>query len=189
MSNVFFFRLTGTKTVEEINCKQVTPDSSANRDLHHLEITLSPPTSSSTLSPPQSNDFSLTQAPSSTDFSFTQETISSVQKDIQELKGSFNPSISSRHQVVVKMGEEVRKLKKEVGYLRHCLDNSVRHQQILKRRLSFFEDREEEELVRQSMEYDEHKEAMRRQQYSQYAKRKFSPNSNFLVTLINKPGV
>ena len=95
--------------------KQVTPDSSENRDLHHLEISLSPPISSSTRSPPQSNKYSLTQAPSSTDFSFTQEAISGVQKDIQELKGSFTPSMPSHHQVVVKMGEEVRELKKEIG--------------------------------------------------------------------------
>ena len=45
--------------------------------------------------------------------------------------------MSERHQAVIKMGEEVNELKKEVVYLRDCLRNSVNHQDISKRRISF----------------------------------------------------
>jgi len=124
----------------------------------------------------------------STHFSSTQETIASVKNDIESLRNSFPPqTISSRQQVVLSMGEEVRELKKEVQYLVKALQNSMRHKQILQRKLDYFEQKEEDELIKMSLEDDQRKDKNRnRHHYSQPStaltsfsrKYKFSPNFN-----------
>ena len=77
-------------------------------------------------------------------------------------------------------------------YLVELLQNSMRHKEILQRRLSYFEKREEDDLIHQSLEYDRHKEniSMRKNKYrysesssramSTYSPRNcnFSPNFN-----------
>ena len=87
------------------------------------------------------------------DYLCTQDAINLVQEDIQSLRKSFPHPILSRQQLVVSMGEEVRKLKKEVMYLVELLQNSMRHKEILQRRLSYFEKRKEDDLIHQSLEY------------------------------------
>ena len=74
----------------------------------------------------------LSTVPPSVTTSFTQEAIESVRHDINNLKDSLpSPPMSSRQQIVVSMGEEVRELEKEVQYLVRSLQNSIRHKQIL----------------------------------------------------------
>ena len=121
----------------------------------------------------------------STHFSSTQETIASVKKDIESLRNSFPPqTMSSRQHVVLSMGEEVCKLKKEVQYLVKALQNSMHHKQMLQR---YFEEKEEDELIKMSLE-DDHSENKNRNRhhYSQPStaltnfsrKYNFSPNFN-----------
>ena len=124
----------------------------------------------------------------STHFSSTQETIASVKNDIESLRNSFPPqTMSSRQQVVLSMGEEVRELKKEVQYLVKALQNSMRHKQILQRKLDYFEQKEEDELIKMSLEDDQREDKNRnRHHYSQPStaltsfsrKYNFSPNFN-----------
>ena len=115
----------------------------------------------------------------SSSFSCTQDAIESVQQDIISLRQSFPPpsssTQSSNHQVVVSMGSEVRELKKEVMFLVESLQNSMHHKQILERRLSYFEEREENELIKQSQDYDRDKELFKRR-YSR--KHNFSRHFN-----------
>ena len=73
------------------------------------------------------------------------------------------------------MGAEVRELKKEVMFLVKLLQDSMRHKEILQRRLSYFEEREENELIKQSREYERDKDIFSRR-YSR--KRNFSENYN-----------
>ena len=116
--------------------------------------------------------------PSST-FASTQDAITSVQQDIVRLRQSFPPpttsSQSSNHQLVVNMGAEVRELKQEVMFLVDSLQKSMRHKEILQRRLSYFEEREEDKLIKQSREYERDKELFSRR-YSR--KRNFSDTFN-----------
>ena len=95
-------------------------------------------------------------------FSSTQDAIASVRHDITSLRQSFpSPTTSlqsSSHQLAVNMGAKVRELKKEVMFLVKSLQNSMRHKEILQRRLSYFEEREENELIKQSREYERDKE-------------------------------
>ena len=77
------------------------------------------------------------------------------EKNIDSVRKSFPPAIFERHQAVLKMGEEVNELKKEVFFLRDSLQNSLSHQDILKRCISYFEQRKEAELIRQSREFEE----------------------------------
>ena len=101
-----------------------------------------------------------------TSYSCTQDAIESVQQDIISLRQAFpsspKSSSSSNHQLVVSMGSEVRELKKEVMFLVESLQNSMRHKQILERRLSYFEEREENELIKQSQDYDRDKDMFER---------------------------
>ena len=60
------------------------------------------------------------------------------------------------------MGSEVRELKKEVMFLVESLQSSMRHKQILERRVSYFEEREENELIKQSQDYDHDKDMFER---------------------------
>ena len=73
------------------------------------------------------------------------------------------------------MGAEVRELKQEVMFLVESLQNSMCHKEILQRRLTYFEQREEDELIQQSREYERDKEKYSRR-YSR--KRNFSENFN-----------
>ena len=110
----------------------------------------------------------------------TQDAITKVEQDIAGLRELLSPIMSSRHLSVLKIGKEVRDLKNEVQYLRESLHDSVCHQETLKRRLSFYEQREEDDLIRQSMDYDQHKETQmraRRHKYVTYAPRNFSKNA------------
>ena len=115
----------------------------------------------------------------SSSFSSTQDAITSVKQDILSLRQSFPPPIkssqSSNRQLVHSMGAEVRELKQEVMFLVESLQNSMRHKEILQRRLSYFEEREEDELVKQSREYERDKEMFSRR-YSR--KRNFSEHFN-----------
>ena len=101
-----------------------------------------------------------------------------MKNNIADVRDSFPPVMSSRHQAVLKMGEEVQELKREVVFLRDSLHNSLSHQEMLKRRISHFEQREEAELIRQSRESEEEKEAFYNKKYS-YPPRTYSSNSNF----------
>ena len=60
------------------------------------------------------------------------------------------------------MGSEVRKLKRDVMFLVGLLQSSMRHKQILERRVSYFEEREENELIKQSQDYDRDKDMFER---------------------------
>ena len=83
--------------------------------------------------------------------------------------------MSERHKAVIRMGEEVNHLKAELSYLRTSLKNSESEKENLKRRLSYFEQREEDDLIKQSLEYDRSKDSyMRNNKYSVYAPRNFS---------------
>ena len=73
------------------------------------------------------------------------------------------------------MGAEVRELKEEVMFLVESLQQSMRHKELLQRRLNYFEEREENELISQSMECERDKEYFSRR-YSR--KRNFSDNFN-----------
>ena len=113
-------------------------------------------------------------------YSCTQDAIESVQQDIISLRQAFPPSpkssTSSNHQLVVDMGSEVRELKKEVMFLVESLQSSMRHKQILERRVSYFEEREENELIKQSQDYDRDKEMFeRRYSHTHNFSRKFNP--------------
>ena len=115
-----------------------------------------------------------------TNYSLTQDALTVVEKDIANVRDSFPPVMSSRHQAVLKMGEEVQELKREVVFLRDSLHNSLSHQELLKRRIYHFEQREETELIRQSREFEEEKEAYYKRKYSDaYPPRTYSSNSNF----------
>ena len=52
----------------------------------------------------------------------------------------------------------MRELKQEVMFLVESLQQSMRHKEILQRRLNYFEEREENELISQSMEYERDKD-------------------------------
>ena len=106
--------------------------------------------------------------PSSIPSSFTQEVIDAVQDGIKSLKDSFPPPTKSSRDQFISMGEEVRDLKNEVKYLVRSLQNSMRHKQILQRKLEYFEQKEEDELIKISMEHDQQKEY--RQNTYHYAK-------------------
>lgn len=109
------------------------------------------------------------------------------EKNIDSVRKSFPPAIFERHQAVLKMGEEVNELKKEVFFLRDSLPKSLSHQDLLKRRISFFEQREEAELIRQSREFDEEKEAYyRKTHFDSYPPRTYSSNSNFSANFHRK---
>ena len=56
----------------------------------------------------------------------------------------------------------MRGLKQEVMFLVESLQNSMRHKEILQRRLSYFEEREEDKLINQSREYERDKELITR---------------------------
>ena len=131
---------------------------------------------------PKSNSYS-----PPTDYSLTQEALSVVERDIVHVRNSFPPNMSSRHQAVLKMGEEVQELKREVVFLRDSLRNSLSHQELLKRRIFHFEQREEAELIRQSRELEEEKEAFYMNNFSNpYKNRTYSSNSNFSANFNHK---
>ena len=72
------------------------------------------------------------------------------------------------------MGKEVENLKREVIFLRKSLFDSNPQQDILRNRLAYFERREEEELIRGSIELENDRVSKNR--YQKYVK--FAP-SNF----------
>ena len=85
------------------------------------------------------------------------------------------------------MGKEVEELKKEVVFLRDSLQDSLGHSDLLKRRISYFEQREESELIRQSREFEEEKEAYyRKKRYDSFPPRTYSSNSNFSANFNRK---
>ena len=169
-----------------------TTSTPINKKLHYNEISLTPPTPTTTITSSPSTNFSLTQPTKyshtqPTDYSLTQDAISVVQKSINCVRKSFPPAISERHQAVLKMGKEVEELKKEVFFLRDSLQNSLSHQNLLKRRISYFEQREESELIRQNREFEEEKEAYyRTNKYDSYPPRTYSSNSNFSANFNRK---
>lgn len=179
----------------------ITPESSTplpkptspptNKQLHYYEISLTPPTSQrASKSSPSTNfkmthptNYSLTQP---SDDLLTQDAISVVQQNIDMVRKSIPPAISKRHQAVLKMGEEVNELKNEVLFLRDSLRNSLSHQELLKRRISYFEQREEAELIRQSREFEEEKEAYDRKNRYYPPSTTYSSNSNFSANFNRK---
>ena len=72
--------------------------------------------------------------------------------------------MSSREQFI-SMGEEVRDLKQEVQFLVTSLQNSMRHKEILQRKLDYFEQKEEDELIKMSLEHDEEHNDSRQKNY------------------------
>ena len=127
--------------------------------------------------PPVSNPYLVSpgDSPPSNHFSCTQDAIDHVQGDIDELKGAYSSSVSSRQKMVIRMDQEFSSLKWEVVYLRESLQNSVCHQDILKRRLKYFEEREESELIRQSIDHENSRDAIvRHHKYVKFAPRNFS---------------
>ena len=172
----------------------ITPESSnplpdptsppTNKQLHYYEISLTPPTSKSSpnFKTTHPTDCPLTQP---SDYKLTQDAISVVQQNIDMVRKSIPPAISKRHQAVLKMGEEVNELKNEVLFLRDSLRNSLSHQELLKRRISYFEQREEAELIRQSREFEEEKEAYDRKNHY-YPPSTYSSNSNFSANFNRK---
>ena len=76
------------------------------------------------------------------------------------------------------MGGEVQELKREVVFLQDSLHNSLNHQELLKRHIFHFEQRKEAELIRQSREFEEEKEAFYNKKYS-YPPCTYLSNSNF----------
>ena len=168
--------------------KAVTPDpatpspTAPNKKLHYYEISLTPPDTKIKSSPLA--DISLSQPtnyslPLPTDYSLTQEALSVVKNEITNVRDSFTPVLSSRHQAVLKMGQEVQELKREVVFLRESLHNSISHQELLKRRIFHFEQREEAELIRHSREFEEEKEAYHTKKYSDsYPPRTYTSNRN-----------
>jgi len=163
------------------------PDSTTSIPYHLTQPAKKEAPSKVYITPPSFSSMTPTELPS-THFSSTQETIASVKNDIESLRNSFPPqTMSSRQQVVLSMGEEVRELKKEVQYLVKALQNSMRHKQILQRKLDYFEQKEEDELIKMSLEDDQREDKNRnRHHYSQPStaltsfsrKYNFSPNFN-----------
>ena len=92
-----------------------------------------------------------------------------------QVKNSLFPEVSERHKAVIRMGDELRKIKAEVSYLRESLQHSEQEKNLLKRRLSYFEQREEDDLIKQSIEYECDKDqGNRNRKYSVYAPTNFS---------------
>ena len=92
-----------------------------------------------------------------------------------QVKNSLFPDMSDRHKAVIRMGDELKKIKAEVSYLRESLQHSEQEKNLLKRRLSYFEQREEDDLIEQSIENDCDKDqANRNRRYSVYAPLNFS---------------
>ena len=163
---------------------------SPNKKLHYYEISLTPPTTQIESKSSPSPNFSMTQPTEypltlPTSDSLTQDAIAVVQRNIDMVRKSFPPSVSERHQAVLKMGQEVNELKDEVVFLRDSLQNSLSHQELLKRRISYFEQREEAELIRQSREFEEEKEAFERKN-RYYPPSTYSSNCNFSATFNRK---
>ena len=89
--------------------------------------------------------------------------------------------MTSREQFI-SMGEEVRDLKKEVQFLVRSLQNSMRHKEILQRKLDYFEQKEEDELIKMSLEHDEINDShQKKYRYSSHstALTPYSRNYNF----------
>ena len=63
----------------------------------------------------------------------------------------------------LKMGEEVSSLKKEVIYLHKSLQNYVHHHDILKSTLYYSKEDKESELLKQSIEHKNSRDAIVRQ--------------------------
>ena len=78
------------------------------------------------------------------------------------------------------MRDEVLELGREVNYLRQSLDHSEKTVGYLKRRLNYHENREEEELVSDSITYSREKDVSRRmRKYSAYAPRNFGGSKRY----------
>ena len=108
-------------------------------------------------------------------FSSTQDAIDDVSSNMLQMKDSLFPDISERHKAVIRMGEELKNIKAEVSYLRESLQHSEQEKNLLKRRLSYFEQREEDDLIKQSIEYERDKDqGNRNRRYSVYAPTNFS---------------
>ena len=97
----FFFRFSAPKTDCEPDCPISIP-------YHLTQPAKKEAPSKVYITPPTSTSITPTEL-SSTHFSSTQETIASVKNNIESLRNSFPPqTMSSRQQVVLSMGEEVR---------------------------------------------------------------------------------
>ena len=96
---------------------------------------------------------------------------------MEDLRNILPPPISARQQAVSRIGAEVRALKEEVVFLRDALKSAENYSESLKKRLDYYEQREEDELVRQSLDYEKQKDANNRyQKYAKFTNRNFSPN-------------
>ena len=130
------------------------------------------------------------QSPPSPSFNFvptphnnckcTQDAIKLVDREISDFKASIQSTqISSSHREVLRMGEEVRQLRKETNILKVKLDKSDKRCEYLTNRLNFFEVMHEDNLVKESIEYENDKDMFaRHQRYSQYAPKNFSKDFN-----------
>ena len=130
------------------------------------------------MTPSSSNTTPPTKTTTIDVYSSTQEAISDVNDNIEGLKKAFLPEMSERQRVVMRMGQEVDNLKSELFFLRDALKKSRNCQMELQRRLYYFEQREEDELVKQSIEIGRQNDMYERnRKYSVYApstfKRKF----------------
>ena len=136
------------------------------------------PTGPPPVTPSSSNTTPPTKTTTIDVYSSTQEAISDVNDNIEGLKKAFLPEMSERQRVVMRMGQEVDNLKSELFFLRDALKKSRNCQMELQRRLYYFEQREEDELVKQSIEIGRQNDMYERnRKYSVYApstfKRKF----------------
>ena len=113
---------------------------------------------------------------SPTKYSSTQEAISAVQEELQNFR-AYAPSV--HHKSMEFIGQGVRELKQEVLYLRNQLESARQKEEFLCRKLAYFEQKEEAELISLSQENDRSQDLFKRnQKYSRYSNANFSPNFN-----------
>ena len=112
-------------------------------------------------------------------YSSTQDVINSVQKDVDCIRQAL-PSISERQLAIQRLGGEVNELKGEVNFLRVQLQRAQENEQFLKRKIYYFEQREEAELIAQSIENNRQESmSQTKLKYVTYAPRTFSFSPNF----------
>ena len=113
--------------------------------------------------------------PYKNNYTSTQEAIDDIGSEIQDVKNSLFPELSERHKAVVRLGDELKEIKAEVTYLCKCLQHIQEEKNLLKRRLSYFEQREEDDLIRQSIKCGCQKDQENRnKKYAVYAPSNFN---------------
>ena len=77
------------------------------------------------------------------------------------------------------IGQGVRELRQEIAYLRNQLERSRQREEFLRHKLSYFERKEEDELISLSQDYDRSRDShQKRRKFSTYENANFSPNFN-----------